>query len=219
MEATKTATVIGASGLIGSHLLALLLDDDYFSKIKVITRRPVAIANKKAEMMVIDFADDDAFKDALAGSDVIFSAVGTTQSKVKGDKSVYRKIDFDIPVHAAQYGLNSGCQKFLFVSSVGANSNGNNFYLKLKGEIEDAVKQTGISYIGAFRPSMLLGDRKESRPMEKIMQAVSKGISFLLPSKYKPIEARDVAAAMIQASKTHERGFHVYHYTEMKEIK
>jgi len=215
---TNTVALLGATGLIGSHLLRLLLQDSYFTDIRVIVRRPLAIKPPNVTTVVIDFADEAAFREAIAGCNIIFSAIGTTQSRVKGDKAAYRRVDFDIPVHAARYGAVSGCSKFLFVSSVGADSKSGNFYLQLKGQVEEAVQAIAIPFIGAFRPSMLLGDRKEARPVERVMQSVTKSLSFLMPAKYKPIEAATVAEAMVAAAKQEGNGFKVYHYNEMKKL-
>jgi uncharacterized protein YbjT (DUF2867 family) len=154
----------------------------------------------------------------LSNSDVIFCAVGTTQKKVKGDKTAYRKVDYDIPVNAARFCKMTGCEKFILVSSVGANSKSNNFYLKLKGEVEDAVKDVGLKSVHIMQPSVLLGDRKEFRLGEKIGKGIMKIFSFLIPSKYKPIHGRDVAKGMISASKNSEEGFFVYDFNGIKKI-
>jgi len=84
--------------------------------------------------------------------------------------------------------------------------------------VEDAIRETGIESVHIMRPSMLLGDRKESRPREKIGQPLMKAFSFLIPSKYKPIQAGDVAKAMVATSKENEKGFFVYEYEEMKKL-
>jgi uncharacterized protein YbjT (DUF2867 family) len=215
---SKTATLIGGTGLIGGELLNLLLTDDYFDKVRVLARRPFNREHPKLEKKLVDFNDNDSLLVALDNSAVIFCAVGTTQKKVKGDKEAYRKVDYDIPVHAARFCKLTGCKIFVLVSAVGANSRSNNFYLKLKGEVEDTIKETGIESVHIMRPSMLLGERKESRPLEKIGQPVMKAFSFLLPSKYKPIEAGDVARAMLAASKKNEKGFFVYEYEEIKKL-
>lgn len=156
---STTAAIIGSTGLIGSQVLELLLNDKHFSSIKIIVRRPLSIDHPKARVVVIDFADDAAFKQAVSGSGAVFCAVGTTQQKVKGNKEAYRKVDYDIPVHAARFCAEAGVGQFLLVSSVGADSNSNNFYLKLKGEVEDAVKRMNIPSVSIFRPSVLLGKR------------------------------------------------------------
>ena len=148
----------------------------------------------------------------------MFCAIGTTNKKVKGDKAAYRKVDYDIPVNAARFCTETGCRHFLLVSSVGANSKGGNFYIKLKGEVEDQVRSISIPSVSIFRPSMLLGKRQESRPLETIAQVMMKPLSFLFPSRYKPIAAEAVAKAMIAACKQDKPGLHIYHFKEMKSM-
>jgi uncharacterized protein YbjT (DUF2867 family) len=211
----KTAVLLGSSGLIGSHILDILLKDEQFSTIRVLVRRPLPFSHKKLQVKVIDFNDLAAFKAGVKGADAVFCAVGTTNKKVEGDKVSYRKVDYDIPVNAARFCAETGCPQFLLVSSVGANSKGGNFYIKQKGEVEDMVKTISIPSVSIFRPSMLLGKRQESRPAEAVAQAMSKSLSFLFPSKYKPIAAEDVAKAMVAASKQDKPGFRVYHFSEM----
>ncbi|MBD0332392.1 MAG: NAD(P)H-binding protein [Chitinophagaceae bacterium] len=217
----RIATVIGATGLIGSYLVELLKSDIYFSTIRVIVRRPFDKQDKKIEVKLIDFTDHEAFKLSIKGSDSVFCAVGTTQKKVRGDKEAYRKVDYDIPVLAAQFCKETGCNNFLLVSSVGADSKSNNFYLQLKGKVEDAVKKQNISSTNIFHPSILLGNRSESRPGERIGQIAMQVFSFALLggwNKYKPIHAKDVATAMLQAAKIQRQGFNVYEYSEIKAL-
>ncbi|TVR33745.1 MAG: NAD-dependent epimerase/dehydratase family protein [Balneolaceae bacterium] len=212
----KTATLIGATGLIGSRLLNLLQEDAHFPEIRVLSYRPVDFPHSGTQAHLIDFSDPDQFRSAIVGSDAVFCTVGTTQKKVGGDEQAYRKVDYDIPVNAARFCAETGCPRFLLVSSVGADSSAGSFYLKLKGEVEDAVKESGVPSISIFRPSILLGDRNESRPGETIGKVLMNAFSFLLPSRMKPIDAEDVAEAMLIAAKEGREGFHIYHYREMK---
>ncbi|MGB3153976.1 MAG: NAD(P)H-binding protein, partial [Chitinophagaceae bacterium] len=204
-----TATLIGATGLIGNYLLEELLKDDFYHTVRILIRRPLELTHPKLEKKLVDFSDVENFRLALEGSAVVFCAIGTTQKKVKGDKAAYRKVDYDIPVHAARFCKLNGCEKFVLVSSVGANSKSNNFYLKLKGEVEDAVKAVGIKSVHIMRPSMLLGDRKEFRLGEKISKGILPAFSFLIPSKYKPIHGKDVAKAMQVLAKKSDAGFFI----------
>lgn len=213
-----TATLIGATGLIGNYLLEELLKDNFYHTVRILIRRPLELTHAKLEKKLVHFDDTESFRLALEGSDVVFCAVGTTKKKVKGDKVAYRKVDYDIPVHAAQFCKTNGCNRFILVSSVGANSKSNNFYLQLKGEVEDAVKEVGLKSVHILRPSVLLGNRKEQRTGEKISKILMSGLSFLVPSKYKPVHGRDVARAMIAASKTSMEGFFVYEFKEIKKL-
>ncbi len=219
---TKIATLIGATGLIGSNLLHQLQKDDYFTTVRVLVRRPFSQTNFKTEVKLVVFDDTESFKMAIEGSHTVFCAIGTTLKKMEGNKEEYRKIDYDIAVNAARYCKETGCTNFLLVSSVGANSESNNFYLKLKGEIEEAIKRIGLRSSSIFRPSLLLGDRKEKRTGEKFAQIMMETFSFALLgklSRYKPIHARAVAAAMLTAAKQEREGVTVYEFKEMKVVK
>src|SRR5215471_6545914 len=147
----RTATIIGATGLIGGELLKLLLNDDYFSTVKILIRRPIEMTHPKLKKELVSFDDNDSLLMAIDNSDVIFCTVGTTQKKVKGDKVAYRKVDFDIPTKMARFCKMTSCKVFVLVSSLGANSKSKNFYIKLKGEVEDEVKQSGIESIHIMR--------------------------------------------------------------------
>lgn len=216
--AHKSATIIGATGLIGGHLLHQIQTDNQFKSIKVLVRRPIGYTLPKVKEMVIDFEDPEAFKAGIEGSDVVFCAVGTTNKKVNGNKAAYRKVDYDIPVQAARFAEQEGCSQFVLVSAIGANSQSKTFYTRLKGQVEDAIKQMNIPSILFFRPSLLLGNRKESRIGESIGKWVMKPLSFLMPSKMRPIQGADVAKAMLKASKAEFPGVHIFHYRGMKEI-
>jgi uncharacterized protein YbjT (DUF2867 family) len=211
----KNVAIIGATGLIGHQLLTLLLKDTHFADIYVITRRDLMFEDERVKNIVIDFSDQAAFKKALSFCDVVFCSVGTTQKQVNGDKVAYRKIDVDIPEKAAQFCEENGGTTFLLVSSVGADSKSGNFYLALKGEVEDYVVKRNIPSITIFRPSLLLGNRKEFRVGEIISTLFMKPLAFLVPSIYKPIEAAKVAKSMYQTAVSNRPGFHIYHFAEM----
>ena len=216
-----TVAVIGSTGLVGSHIVDLLKEENGCRKIRLLVRRPVEFSHPKLEIKLVNFEDYESLKSAIAGCNVVFCAVGTTRDKVKGDQLQYRKVDYDIPVNASRACLETGGAQFLLVSSVGADSNSKNVYLRLKGEIEAAVQKFPIKSISIFRPSMLLGNRKEFRLGERIGQSGMKLIAPLLAGKwrkYKAIEARDVGAAMIEASKQNNEGFTIYEYDEMKRL-
>ncbi|HEX7905571.1 MAG TPA: NAD(P)H-binding protein [Chitinophagaceae bacterium] len=218
MDKYMTATIIGVTGLIGNYLLEELLKDDYYDAVRILVRRPYEFSHSKLEKKLVDFSDGDSVLVAMANSDVVFCAIGTTQQQVKGDKEAYRKVDYDIAVNAARFCKITGCEKFVLVSSVGANSKSNNFYLKLKGEIEEAVKAIGLKAVHIMRPSVLLGDRKEFRLIEKISKGLMKTLSFLIPSKYKPIHGKEVAKAMVKSSKDNKEGFFIYEYNTIKRL-
>jgi uncharacterized protein YbjT (DUF2867 family) len=213
--AQKTATLIGATGLIGSQILQRLLEDPDFTNIKVLVRRPFDLTHPKVQLILLDFADEAAYQAAIAGSDVVFCSVGTTLKQVNGDMVAYRKIDYDIPVNAARFCAATACPKFLLVSSIGADSQSRNFYLKLKGEVEEKVGSLGLPAVSIFRPSMLLGQRAEFRLGEKIGQVLMGVLGFLIPAQYKAIDVKTVAKAMVTVAKKDTVGVQFYTYAEM----
>lgn len=217
----KTATIIGVTGLIGSKLLPLLVRDPSYQRVRLLVRRPYKINHSKVEVKLIDFSDHESFKLGIDGSNTVFCAIGTTQQKVKGNQAAYRKVDYDIAVNAARYCKETRCNNFVLVSSVGANAESNNFYLKLKGEIEEGVKRYSLESVSIFRPSVLLGNRNESRPGERIAQIGMTLFSFAFigsSGKYKPVPAPDVAAAMLLAAKKEAKGVALYEYNEIKSL-
>jgi len=214
----KTAVLIGATGLTGSHLLELLQNDPEISLIKVLVRRPLAFSNPKIITMVTDFTDHESFRSGFKNGDMVFCSVGTTNRKVKGDKKEYEKIDYEIPVNAALFSQEAGCSRFAFVSSVGANSSSRNFYLRLKGKVEDTISRMNIPAVLIFRPSFLLGKRKEFRAGELIGKIFIRSFAFLLPSHMKPIRVRYVAQSMLEAARQEPEGIRIFHYREMKQL-
>ena len=213
-----TATLVGATGLIGSFLLEELLNDPYFDTVRILIRRPLDITRLKLEKKIVDFNDSDSLLVALSNSDVMFCAIGSTMKKVKGDKEAYRKIDFDIPVKLARFCKMTGCEKFILVSSAGSNSKSRNFYQRLKGETDEAVKSVGLETVHIMRPSLLLGGRKEFRPGENIGKALMTSLSFLIPAKYKAIHGKEVAKVMIALAKRNDEGIFVHENSEIRDL-
>lgn len=214
----QTAVVIGATGLIGHILVEYLLKDPAFRNVRILVREKTGLSHTKLEEKVVNFNDIDDYAKKFGRGDVIFSCVGTTQKKVKGDKTAYKKVDFDIPVNAAKIGIENGFKKFMLVSSVGADATAKNFYLKLKGETEDALKEFSFENISFFQPSILLGERNEYRSGEQIAKALMRIFSKLLIGgykKYRAIDAKDVAAAMIHESKRDHPGVHKFEYQDI----
>jgi len=211
----QTAVVLGATGLIGSHLLEQLLNDDAFTKVRVLVRRPLELQHPKLEVYITDFSNYADYQTKLGTGDCIFSCIGTTNANVKGDKALYRTIDFDIPVNAARFGKEAGFQQFLLVSAAGANSKSFFFYPRLKGEVEEVIATFRFKSFHVFRPSFLLGNRKEQRAGESIGKNLFQFFSFFIPSKYRGIQATDVAKAMINAAKEGKEGVKAYYYRNM----
>jgi uncharacterized protein YbjT (DUF2867 family) len=213
------AILLGASGLIGNHLLQFLLEDERFENLTAIVRKPLSITHPKLKQQVVDFNNPAAFKNAIPPADVIFCCIGTTQKKMKGDKIAYRKIDYDIAVQAAQFAIAAGIKKYLLVSAIGANAKSRNFYLQLKGEVEEAIAAMPFETLGIIQPSLLTGQRAEKRTGEKIVQVLMPLLNPLLLGslrKYRSVKAETVAKAMYQISIGTKQGVHRYTYNEIK---
>ena len=217
----KTAVLLGATGLTGNCLLSLLLEDERYEKVRAIVRKPISITHPKLEIKIIDFSNKSQYRDAVGTGDIIFCCVGATMKNVKGDKILYRKIDYDIAVDAARFGSENSFSHYILISAIGANVKSSNFYVKLKGEVEDAVQAFPYTSIYIFRPSLLMGSRKENRTGEKIFQAIIPVFSFLMIGslqKYKPIHIAILARAMQNAPFTNNTGLHIANYQQIKNL-
>ncbi|MDO9548391.1 MAG: NAD(P)H-binding protein [Candidatus Marinimicrobia bacterium] len=196
----KTAIVIGATGLVGSHLIRQLLENERYEKIKIFVRRSPNMTHKKLVTHVVNFNDIQFWKKHLTG-DELYSAMGTTIKKA-GSQTAQYNIDFTYQYEVAKAAADNDVKRYLLVSSAGADSQSKNFYLRMKGELEDAVAELNFEQISIFKPSILAGKRDERRTAESIGIVATYLITKLLPfiKKYRPIKGETVAAAMINAA-------------------
>lgn len=195
MEKGKTAIIIGATGLVGNHLLHAFLEDSFFSKVIVLSRRSTNLKNDKLIEYIVDFNHQESYKNFIKG-DVLFSCMGTTIKKA-GSKEVQWKIDFTYQYEVAEAARNNGVESMYLVSSSGANSKSKIFYSRMKGELEEAIKKLNFPNYMIFQPSLLLGKREEERVGEKIGEVVGRVLTKIPGlNKYKPIEGKEVALAM-----------------------
>ena len=189
----KSALIVGGTGLIGAQLTERLLDDDRYSKVILLLRKPLDLSHKKLEQVIFNF---DYPNKSVVVADEIFSCLGTTIA-VAGSKEAFYKVDHDYVSLIAHLGSENGCKKFAMVSSMGADKNSRVFYNKVKGDIENTVCRIGFESCYIFRPSLLLGKRNEFRFGELMAKFFMNTFSFMIPNKYKAIEAKQVAKAMI----------------------
>jgi len=192
----KTAIVVGATGLVGSHLLQLLLSDDRYRKVIVFHRRKTGVSHPKLTEHIIKFDELNIWRHMVKG-DELYSALGTTIKKAKNQNAQY-KIDFDHQLNVAKAAASNGLSSYALVSSLGASKNSKSFYLNMKGRLDKEVQKIGFKKVLIVRPSFLKGKRTESRMWEWFGIFFADLFSFI-PSikKYKPIHAREVAQAMI----------------------
>ena len=213
------AIIIGASGLIGSELIKQVISCEEFREIVLITRRPLNLYNKKIRQIVIDFDHISDISDEISG-DIIFSCLGSTRSKTP-DLAEYRKIEFDYTLNIARIGLSNHVKQFHYVSSLGANSSSSNSYLKLKGEVENALKTLPYYGLHIYQPSYLTGKRDENRLADRLMHPFMGLIDKLLVgklNKYKSIRAETVAAAMCKQALTNNKGTFTYPSNTIKQL-
>lgn len=209
---TKTALIAGATGLVGGHCLVRLLRAPEYGRVVALTRRPLATTDPKLEQRVVEFDQLGREGFDFPQVDDVFCCLGTT-IKVAGSQAAFRQVDFVYVVSLASLALGRGAQQFLLVSSLGANPKSPIFYSRVKGETEAAVSALTFEGRQIFRPSILVGERREQRPGERAGIAVMRGVSFAMLGplrKYRPIAAATVANAMVRVAVQAPSGVNVY---------
>ena len=202
----KTALVIGATGLIGKHLTSQLLNHKAYSKVKVLVRKPLDIQHLKLEQLITDF--DKLDKSEIVADDV-FCCLGTTM-KQAGSKEAFYKVDFTYPYEIAKIALANGAKQYAIVTAMGSNAKSLFFYNRVKGEIETALTNLKYPTLLIFRPSLLLGDRENTRFGEKLGEIIMSIFGFLIPNKYKGIKGATVANAMLSIAQKGIKGKEIY---------
>ena len=214
----RTALLAGASGLVGGHLLQRLLADPRYKRVVTVGRKALGIEHPKLRSLITDF---DAIEAAMAGLgetvDDAFCALGTT-IKTAGSRAAFQRVDFGYVVAFARAARASNARRFMLVSAIGASARSRIFYLRVKGETEEAVAALGFPALDIFRPGLLLGQRAESRPREALGMALAPFLNPLMlgPAKaYRGIPADTVAAAMIIAAGAERTGRQIHSYADM----
>lgn len=213
------AIIAGATGLIGSSLLRMLLDHPDYTKVTAIVRKEIPLQHAKLHQLVVDFDHLDNHEDHIRG-DVVFCALGTTKSKTP-DQEQYRKIDYQYPLDLAFIAQQNGVSQYHLVSSLGANAQSSIFYSKLKGEVERDLKTIPFNAIHIYRPSLLIGDRKEHRTGESFMIGLMKLFNPILIGglrKYRSIKIEKVASAMLKQSLKSLKGILTYDSDEIERL-
>lgn len=200
------AAVAGSTGFIGSILIDILGSDGDFTSVQVLSRRPVSLPPKFSNAVTDDLANTNL--DAL---EVAFCALGTT-IKTAGSQEAFYHVDHDLVLAFAENAKSAGAKRFVLVSSVGADSKSSNFYLRVKGQTEEDLEKLGFESLIILRPSMLMGERKEFRFGELIGKGVMTVFNPLMLgplAKYRGIEGRTVARAMVRLAKEEVPGVHM----------
>ena len=173
-------------------------------KVIVISRTPLILSKPKATLVINDFKNLKTIANYFIDVDTVYCCLGTTIKKVK-TKSAFKAVDFDLPITLASIAKEKGVKKFIVLSSLGADADSKNFYLRTKGEMEHEVAKFQFQKVAFLRPSVLIGSRKEFRLGERLMIMLLILITPLLRGKlkkYRPIRAEAVAKAMIHIAQS-----------------
>ena len=220
MNQIKTsALIMGASGLVGRELVKILSQQKKYKRIHLLVRKSVEIPDTACEQHIIDFNQLTHYSELFQVTDV-YCCLGTTIKKAK-TKEAFRKVDFEYPIEAAKLAVAAGVEKFLIITSMGANPESTFFYNRVKGEVEESLTKFGLKSLHIFRPSLLLGERGEFRIGERIAAKASGVLGTFMKGPlrpYKAIQARTVAAAMLTVASFGKNGVHTYPSQEIEQL-
>ena len=192
----RKVLLAGATGLVGGEILQALLVDPTVAEVHVLARRALNVTHAKLRPHVVDFKQ----LPALPQVDEVYLALGTT-IRVAGSQEAFRAVDFDANLAVAKAAIASGARRIGLVSAADANARASVFYLKVKGELEEALASLNLSALVIARPSLLLGNREAlnqpSRLGERLATPILKLLTPVLPKRYRPIQARSVARALL----------------------
>jgi uncharacterized protein YbjT (DUF2867 family) len=215
----RTALLLGATGLVGGHCLNFLLNDESYGRVSVLGRRPLEREHPKLEQHLVDFDRLEDSAELIRAQDV-FCCLGTTIKKA-GSQEAFRRVDFEYPLQSARIAARQETERFLIVTAIGADPGSRIFYNRVKGEVEEAVQAIPFESLVILRPSLLMGEREEMRPGERLAEPAMRALSPLMlgpARKYRPIEARKVAAAMVRLAKEGRQGVRIVESDEIARI-
>jgi len=207
----KVALLAGASGLTGGYVLDILLGSPDFARVIAVTRRPLGREHTRLANRIVQF---DRLEAQLQGvtCDVALCCLGTTIARA-GSRENFREVDVDYVLAFARTALAARAQRFVVMSSVGANPASRNFYLRTKGEMEEELEGIGFPALDILQPGLLLGLRREMRPLELAGMIFMPLVNPLMVGNraaYRAISARTVAAGMVGATRSGRKGVQRY---------
>ena len=210
----RAVLIVGATGLVGGECLRLLLDDPTVSRVVALARRPLpaSVKSPKLEACLTDF-DRLVEQTSLFRVQQVVCALGTTIHQA-GSPGRFRDVDYGLSLEVARMAASQGVKHFLLVSALGADPRSFFFYSRVKGELEAAVGKLPFRSLTIVRPSLILGDRREQRLVEEL----GKRLAFLVPERYRPVEARDVAAALAAAGRGDAPGVRIVESHEIRAL-
>ena len=215
----KVVLLAGATGFVGSLALTELLDSADISRVFAITRRPLGREHPRLANRIVQFEQIESQLKGLTCHAALCS-LGTTIRQA-GSEPAFRQVDFDAVLAFARTAKAAQAQRFVVVSSTAADAGSKNFYLRTKGEMEEALQGLGFTSLDILQPSLLLGWRAEIRPLELVGSVFMPLVNPFLTGKREPlraIPARTVAAAMVGAIRSGRRGVHRYTYSAIQSL-
>lgn len=193
-----TVMLVGASGLVGTRCLHRLIDEPSIERVRILVRQvPSQPLPDKVEVCVTDFNRLEMHAEWF-DVEAVICALGTTIGKA-GSQAAFRQVDFDYPLQVAQLAKASGARQFALVSALGADARSNVFYNRVKGELEEALQAIGFESLAVARPSLLQGNRREFRFGERLALKVAGWLLPVLPLQWRPVQADQVAAALVES--------------------
>jgi uncharacterized protein YbjT (DUF2867 family) len=214
-----SVALAGSTGLIGSLLLEKMVRDRRITKIKALSRRPLSVSSDKVENILLEL-DRLPHEAQRLRADVFVCCLGTT-IKTAGSEEAFRKVDYEYVLEFARAAQACNAKKFLVVSALGANPDSRVFYNRVKGEMEQDLQSLNLFALDIFQPSLLLGARNESRPGEAWAQRLSPLFTKALIGplkKYRPIQAEDVAQALLHRVHVTSRGLRVFTSEDIQKL-
>lgn len=213
------ALVLGASGLVGLHTTKMLLQHNTYDVIYAVSRHGIPLEHERLVQIQADFDSIDYFIEKTPITH-IFSCLGSTKKKTPNKKD-YIQVDHDYPIKVAKIGQSNGATKFSFVSALGANEKSNNFYMQMKGRVEEDIKALNFEELYIMRPALITGNRNESRPAERFASGFFRIINPLLRGslkKYRSIDGKTIAQALVKTAGIDYPGVHTYNTEQIKQL-
>ncbi len=215
----KIALLAGATGLVGGHLLDCLLDAPDYSRVFALTRRPLGREHPRLANRIVTFPRMAEQLQGLTAQDA-FCCIGTTIAEA-GSQEAFRAVDVDAVLYFARAARAAQATRFVVVSSARADSASKNFYLRTKGEMEEAIADLGFASVDIMQPSLLLGERRSGRFLEDLAKLFAPVYGPMLMGAreaLRPIPAQTVARAMLGAARGGRRGVYRYTYGALRQL-
>ena len=215
----RNALVVGGTGLVGGHLISQLLSSDDYSSVTALVRKKGLPASEKMTEVVFDFKNEESFP-KLDHCKHVFCCLGTTIKKA-GSREAFRFVDFVLPVRLAKWAESNKAESFSIVTSMGADSSSSIFYNRVKGEVEQQIQEYSIPRINIFRPSLIMGKRKEFRLGEivgKVVFLILNPLMIGVAKKYRGIHAENIAKGMIYHLDKLQEGVHIIESDKIKPV-